>query len=122
MVLDASPTRRQLIVRESLNGGGTALLRYNADRVTQTRRIPGDSVYSAALNDEGHHLAIGRHNGADFVLELWGWESDDLPAKKLFETKTSPDHVGQLAFAEAGRTLVGRLGPQIQIWDVKKRG
>ena len=89
-------------------------------RVTPSRRITGDGSTAAALNDEGHRLAIGRHNGTDFVIELWGWESDDAPAKKLSEIKSSPHAVQQLAFAEAGRTLVGRVGALgIQIWDVK---
>jgi serine/threonine protein kinase len=120
MVLDASPTRRQLIVRESVNGGGTALFRCDADRLTPIRRITGSDARSAALNDESRRLAIGRDNGTDEVVELWGWESDDdLPARKLSEIKSSSDVV-QLAFAEAGHTLVGRLGLAIQIWNMKE--
>ena len=118
-VLGASLPQRQLVVSE-LGAGGIALLRCDADRLTPTRRVTANYPGSAALNDEGRRLAIGRHNGTDEVLELWGWESDDLPAKKLSEIKSSPHPVQQLAFAEAGRTLVGRLGGfVIQIWDVK---
>ena len=118
-VLAASTKQRQFVVRESFQGGGTALLRCDADRITPTRRVSGDSAQSAALNDDGHRLAIGRHNGTDMVLELWGWESDDLPARKLAEAKSSPHVPIQLAFADAGRAVIGRVGLGIQIWDVK---
>ena len=122
-VQSASATQRLLIVAEpSPDGGsaGTALFRCDADRVTQVRRITGNNVHSAALNDEGRRLALCRNNGTDFVAELWGWESDDLPARKLSEIKSLPDRIFQLAFAEAGRTLVGRVGLRVQIWDVKE--
>ena len=118
IILGASRKQRQLIV-ESV-GGGTALLECDADRVTPTRRITGNRPHSAALNDEGRRLAIVRHNDTEEVLELWGWESDDLPARKLYEIKSSPD-AGTLllAFAESGHTLVRRVGSRIEIWDVK---
>ena len=118
LVVGASSAQRQLIVREPGTGGGTVLLRCDADRISPIRRITGDNVASAALNDEGNRLAIGRHNGMDEVLELWGWESDKLPARKLAEVK-SPESVQQLAFVEAGRALVGRVGLRLQMWDVK---
>jgi WD40 repeat protein len=119
LVLGASHAQRQLIVESA--AGGTALLQCDADRVAPNRRITGDGVRSAALNDDGRRLAIGRRNGADEVIELWGWESDDVPARKLSEIKSSPHPVVQLAFAEAGRTLVGLVGGlRIQIWDVRE--
>lgn len=119
-VLDASAAQQQFIVRESVHGGGTALLRCDTDRVTPTRRIGVDLVESAALNDEGNRLAIGRHNGTEKVVELWGWESENLPAKKLTEVKSSPHVPVQLAFADAGRVLIGRVGLGVQIWDVNE--
>ncbi len=119
LVFGASPAQRQLIVMAP-GASGTNLLRCDADRVMPTRRINGDGVLSAALNDEGHRLAVCRNNGTDVVLELLGWDSDDLPTRKLAEIKLSPHVAHQLAFADSGRMLVGRVGPRIQIWDVKE--
>jgi len=48
---------------------------------------------------------------------MWGWESDDFPARKLTEVKTRPTN--QMAFAEGGRTLVTRHGSMMQVWDVR---
>ena len=118
-ILGASSARRQLIVRELGKEGGTVLLRCDANHVMPTRRITGNNARSSALNDQGDRLTIGRHNGTEEVIELWGLVSDELPAKKLSEIKLSPDSVPQQAFAEAGLTLIGRAGQRIQIWDVK---
>ena len=120
LVWNASRAQRQLIVRESGNAGGTALLHFDTDHWTPSRRINGGGVRSTALNDAGHRLAIGRHNGTEEVLELWGWESEDAPARKLTEVKPSNEWIMQLAFAEGGRSLVSRHSPLgMRVWDVQ---
>ena len=119
-VLNASQSQHSLIVREALHGGGTALYQCDTGRVLQTRRIPGDNVHSAAFHAPSRRLALGRHNGSNEVLELWGWESEEAPARKLAEVNGTKDNLEQLAFAEDGRSLVGRHGiSTVQVWDVK---
>ncbi len=119
LVWGTSRANRQLIVGESGGAGGTALFRSEEGRVTPTRRITGGGVRSTALNDAGHRLALGRHNGAEEVIELWGWESEDAPSKKLAEVKSATAHVVKLAFADGGRSLVSRHGSAMRIWDVQ---
>ncbi len=118
-VLDAYPARKLLAVQLP-GASGANLLRRDGERWKPIRRIPGTNISTAAIDSSGQRLAIRSDDGPESRVELWGWEADELPAKKLSSVNV-PAIALQLAFAEAGRTLIGRLGGfQIQIWDVKE--
>ncbi len=118
-LLGKNSKQQQLIVLEP-GGTGTLLFRREADQWKTIRRINGAGVHSAALNNDGRRIAIGRNNGTEFVVELWGWESEKQPARKLHEIKADSDFsLSQFAFAQEDRSLVVRHGFNVEVWDVQ---